>query len=72
MPEVASVPEAAPVPEVASVPDAVSLVLFTVAVVKFPEVVSAWTATVGTPPKTKKDSVAIAAQTNFLPSLYIL
>ena len=50
----------------------VSLVLFTVAAVKFPEVVSAWTATVDTPPKTKKDSVAIAAKTNFLPSLYIL
>ena len=50
----------------------VSLVLFTVAAVKFPEVVSAWTSTVDTPPKTKKDSVAIAAKTNFLPSLYIL
>ena len=50
----------------------VSLVLFTVAAVKFPEVVSAWTATVDTPPKRKKDIVAIAAKTNFLPSLYIL
>ena len=50
----------------------ISLVLLAVAVLVFSETVSACTSTVDNPPATRIENVAIAAKTNFLPSLYIL